>query len=449
MTHAPSMAAVAGFTWLWIATRSPDGALPRAATWALLGAAAGLMTLIRWQNALFAILPACDAVAILWRSARARDRQGVVRTIGAGLAFIACAALAFAPQMLAWKAIYGSYLAVSPVGPQIRLGDPHLADILWSSRNGLLSVTPMLYAAAIGLFVFAAARPSVGIPLVAAATVMTWFNASIQDWWGSDGFGGRRFDGLIPLFTLGLAALWAPALALVRRRPFASAAAALGALVVWNLTLMSAAQDGVVRLGEAVSFGEAEGAQVRALHGWIGMPSTYPASLWFAWRGGVSPADYDLLSPARMLGDPLRQYGRVDIGGPDAPFVGNGWYAAERDGADTFRWASGLAVVRLPLDHAAPLRVQVRARAFTYAGAPPQQCAVSINGSALPPQPLGTAWQVVEFVTRAGAWHAGVNRVALQFAWAARPADVGQGGDTRQLAAAVDYVRIEVGDGRR
>ncbi len=76
------------------------------------------------------------------------------------------------------------------------------------------------------------------------------------------------------------------------------------------------------------------------MHGWFGMPSTYPASLWSCVRSGVSPADYDLLSTARLLGDPLRQYGRVDIGGPDAPFGENGWHAAERDGAETFRWAA-------------------------------------------------------------------------------------------------------------
>ncbi len=257
---------------------------------------------------------------------------------------------------------------------------------------------------------------------------MTWFNASIQDWWGSDGFGGRRFDGLIPMFALGLAALSAPVLSLVRRWPFASAVSVLATLVVWNLTLMGAAQEGSVRLGEAVSFGEAEAAQMRALHRWVGMPSTYPASLWFAWRGGVSPADYDLLSPARMLGDPLRPYGRVDLGGADDPFLGDGWYAAERDGADTFRWASGRATVRLPLDHADSLKVQLRVRAFGYPGAPPQQCAIALNGRSLPAVSIGPAWQVVEFATGAHAWRAGVNRLALEFAWAARPADVGAGG---------------------
>src|SRR4051794_1513016 len=53
MTHAPSMAAVAGFAWGWVATRRDRTAVQ----WAWLGALAGFMTLIRWQNALFALLP--------------------------------------------------------------------------------------------------------------------------------------------------------------------------------------------------------------------------------------------------------------------------------------------------------------------------------------------------------------------------------------------------------
>jgi hypothetical protein len=40
-------------------------------------------------------------------------------------------------------------------------------------------------------------------------------------------------------------------------------------------------------------------------------------------------------------------------------------------------------------------------------------------------------------------WRGGVNRVVLQFAGATRPADAGMGGDTRPLAAAVDYLRVQ------
>lgn len=440
MTHAPSMAAVAGFVWAWAATR--DGRT--LFQWGLLGALAGFMTLLRWQNALFALLPACDAIAALAAAVHASDRERLRRTVSAGLLFTASATLAFAPQMVAWHAIYGTWLAVSPVGPQIRWGDAHLSDILWSSRNGLLSWSPVLYCATIGLVIFAAERPAIGLPTLLAFAAMTYFNASIQDWWGSAGFGGRRFDGIIPLFSVGLAAFGARAIDYTRRHPLGVVSSAGALLVVWNLTLMSAAQDGVVRIGESLSFGDAFAAQSRTAHRWFGNPFTYPASLGFAMRNGMPPASYDLLSANRFLSDPLRPYGRVDIGSDDEWLIERGWHDPEREGATTFRWAETGAVVLIPLDHAAALTVQVRLHAFAYPGATPQSVSVTVNTRAYPAVSVPGGWDVIELQTDSDAWRAGVNRVALDFAWSKRPADVGLGGDGRQLAGAVDYVRVQV-----
>ena len=53
------------------------------------------------------------------------------------------AVVAFTPQMLAWKAISGHYLAVSPIGPQIIWQHPHLVDVLFASQNGLFAMSPM------------------------------------------------------------------------------------------------------------------------------------------------------------------------------------------------------------------------------------------------------------------------------------------------------------------
>ena len=72
---------------------------------------------------------------------------------------------------------------------------------------------------------FAVSRPAVGVPVLLAVAVMTYFNACIQDWWGSDGFGGRRFDGTIPFFCLGIAAFARYAAALTRRHPLRVVAA--------------------------------------------------------------------------------------------------------------------------------------------------------------------------------------------------------------------------------
>jgi hypothetical protein len=346
-------------------------------------------------------------------------------------------------------------LARSPVGPQIRWTNPQLADILWSARNGLFSTTPLLYLAAIGLALFAFARPAVGLPMIAAVAVMVYFNACIQDWWGSAGFGGRRFDGIIPLFAVGLAVFVESAASVARRHAVAAVTAALVLLAVWNIALMGSAQSGEIRIGETVPFDRAWASQGRVVHRWFGNPFTYPASLVFALRNGVSPGEYDMLRTNRFLADPLQPYGRVDIGAPDStgtgtadePLMGDGWYAPEREGPITFRWASSPAVVRIPLDHAAPLRVQLRIHAFGYPNAPAQTLTIVVNDrEADAPQcaslSVAADWQTIECTADARAWRGGVNRLALRFGYAQRPADVGAGGDTRPLSAAIDWIRV-------
>jgi hypothetical protein len=440
MTHATSMASVAGFTWLWAATRERR----TLGSWALLGLLAGLMTLIRWQNLLFALLPGVDAALILWRSHRDNDPRARRDALAGSAAFLVCALAGCLPQMLAWQAIYGSLIARSPVGPQIRWTDPHVVDILWSARNGLFSTTPILYLGAIGLVAFAAVRPAAGLPMLAAAAVMIYFNACIQDWWGSAGFGGRRFDGLIPIFCVGLAGFIELAGRLIRRHATAFLIALLGAIAIGNLALIGAAQDGVVRIGETLSFDRVWAAQARVAHGWFGNPFTYPASLVFALRNGVSPGEYDLLSTNRFLADPLQPYGRVDVGKDDEWLIGEGWHAPEMDGPISYRWAASPATLRIPLDHAATLRVQVRLHAFAYPGAPPQTLAIVANGRACSIVPVTPEWQTIECTLDRTAWRSGVNEVELRFAYAQRPLDVGAGGDVRPLAAAIDWVRVAV-----
>jgi hypothetical protein len=441
MTHAPSFAAVAAFLLVWLDTHpAARGGKARTLTeWAILGLLAGFMSLIRWQNALFMLLPGIDACRGLLGS---RGTRGNV--IVGGAIFVACATAAFLPQMIAWKSIYGSFVARSPVGPAIRWTDPHVSDILWSARNGLLSTTPILYLGLLGLLAFALVEPVFGLPIILTLLVMTYFNACIQDWWGSAGFGGRRFDGTIPFFCLGLAAFVEYGARLVRRHAVAAVTTALAILACWNLALMGAANQGSVRIGETLPFDRAWAAQAYEIHSWVGNPFTYPASLLFALRNSASPGDYDVLWTDRFLGDPLRPYARVDVGADDETYIEEGWHAPEREGTITYRWAASPAVLRVPLDHAASLRVQVRLHAFAYPGSSQQTVTIAANGHTCAPLPVTTDWQTVECTLPANAWFRGLNRLSLDFAYVQRPLDVHLGGDARALAAAVDWIRFSV-----
>ena len=112
--------------------------------------------------------------------------------------------------------------------------------------------------------------------------------------------------------------------------------------------------------------------------------------------------------------------------------------------ARRIRWASREAAVRIALDHPASLRVQVKGQAFMFAAAPPQALTLTVNGVAGPPLALPGVWTVVETLVPQERWRAGVNDVRLTFARATRPSDLGPSTDQRELAAAIDYLRVVV-----
>ena len=439
MTHAPSMAAVAAFTWAWAITR---GRRTRR-QWILLGLAAGLMGTIRWQNVLFALLPASEWIATALLLVRAEDRRPLNRHVVDGLAFTAAAVAGFLPQLLVWKAIYGRFFAVSPIGPQIRLWHPRLVDILWSSQNGLFATSPVLYVGAIGLLLlWRRDRLLAGCALLALAA-MTWFNASIQDWWGSASFGMRRFDGALPLFVVGTAVAADDASRFVARHPRWVVSLAGLTLIAWNLTFMGAALTGRVLIGEPLAFAPLAGEQAATLVRVVGHPFSWPANLIFAARNGVAPSEYDLLFATRFLSDPTRPYGRIDIGSADGLWLEDGWGRPERGRDVSYRWAKEAPAVRLVLDYAAPLLVQVRAQAFTWPAASPQQLTLEVNGAPQSPLTIPSQWGIVKQTVPVTAWRSGLNRIRLRFSRATRPRDVGVSNDDRLLSAAVDYIRVE------
>jgi len=448
MTHAPSMASVAVFAYVWgrvfadAGRVDPDAPGARTARrWLALGFAVGVMANIRWQNALFALMPATELMMGLWGDRRAERVKASAVVVGAAAIG---ALVGFAPQMVAWKSIYGSFLAISPIGPQIRWFDSHIVDILFSARNGLFSTSPVIYAAAIGLFALAVRNVRLALPLIVPVVVMVYFNGAVQDWWGSASFGMRRFDGIMPMMTVGLVVFFDVVRTAVARRPGIVVAGAATMLAVWNLALVQVAQQGTARVGEGISFADAGAAQIRAVHGWIGYPFSWPVNLAYAVGNGVSPGAYDVLSAQRFLADPARPYGRLDIGLDDDVFIGTGWHAPERDRDVTFRWAGREAHVRLPIDHRADLKVELRLRPFRVPTQPDVAVTVRINGAAFGPYPTTDGWQTLEFLTPRDVWRSGLNAVVIESSSEQSPQAALGVGDARMLSLAIDFLRIRI-----
>ena len=223
-SHTASMLTSALFFSTWLGQRS-EVSLGRAATW---GALAGACALMRWQDALFILIPLFEA---------ARWNRPWVERIRAAGAVVAAWLIVFSPQMIVWQVIYGQPFAL-PQGPSfIQWTSPHLVAMLFSDKHGLLSWAPLLLLALIGLVQFARTNPSVVVPIAFVAVSSWYVNSAVADWWAGEAFGARRFLSQFPLFVLGLA-VWLDRGSAVASRVATWRVSLVAVLVVLNLLLL-------------------------------------------------------------------------------------------------------------------------------------------------------------------------------------------------------------------
>ena len=182
--------------------RGRDGDAPRGwRDWLTLGALYGATVLARPQLATWVVVPLAALVEDL---ARAPSRR---RVLGHALLGGVVAAVVFSPQALAWRAIYGSALVIPQGSGFMRWSEPAIAEVLFSSRNGLLAWAPLYAVALVGL-ALAVRRDGVARVLLVALLLQIVVNGAAWDFWGGGAFGGRRFCSTYVAFAYGLAALF-------------------------------------------------------------------------------------------------------------------------------------------------------------------------------------------------------------------------------------------------
>jgi hypothetical protein len=238
-SHAHSAFVVALFLWYWHETRDSR----TLKQWIVLGAIAGLMLDVYYANVMvFAILP---FEAVREYSAAVRKATpgtpSVSQLLVRHAAFAVTLLLCMLPTFIAHRIIYGSIFETGYI--PIRdwfWGSPYLLSVLFSANHGLLSWTPVLLFALIGLVAFWRSVPRVGGAFLLAAIAFYYFIASYPDWAGVSSYGSRFFVSLTPLFVLGLA-VFLDRFTRIFRSPRAALAAAsifLACFVFWNAGLM-------------------------------------------------------------------------------------------------------------------------------------------------------------------------------------------------------------------
>ncbi len=214
MSHTLSMFAVSLFLYLSL----QDFGKKTTSTFLISGMAAGLMILMRYQNALFMIVPLIELIINCFSGGLSRKK--LINSIISGLVFLIAVGLILLPQLIVIKIIFGfDVIASQPPTPMTEnfagTGDytinsfnflaPKLKLVLFSPRHGLIYWTPIIFLSLAGMFHFACKNRLKGAVLLFCFALQWYIIAAWHGWSFGNAFGARSFINCTAIFTLGLA----------------------------------------------------------------------------------------------------------------------------------------------------------------------------------------------------------------------------------------------------
>jgi hypothetical protein len=421
-SHSTSTCAAAAGIWLWERWRGRATGLQLF----LLGVVLGLAMCIRWQNGVLLVLPGLDLVSRL-------RRERLLPLAGGGLLLAAGAFAGAFPQMAAWKALYDEWvLRYPPHGADfLRLGHPWILETLFSSRHGVLSWTPVLWLGYLGFLPLLRRRAALALPLALPLVLMTWVNMCSGDWWAGGSYSNRRFDSLLPILGLGMAAALAGLARTLRRQPALVLAGVALPFLAWSLPLAEQRRRGLLPADTGVAFGALARDSAQLVSDTAGFPTTWPASWIFALRHGLPASRYDRLVGKYLFYRQSSLGERIEIGATgDDLLLAEGWGPIEEAKGDRVRRVSARARLLAPLDVPETLAVRFRLAA---AGAAPVGVVLRVNGAEAARFEATAGFEEREALVPARFWRRELNDVeiacggALLIDWA-RIARPGKGG---------------------
>lgn len=155
--------------------------------WLLIGAALGLVTLVRTQDIILGLL----VVPYL--------QKKYIYQFFIGLFLL------FLPQLIAWQLLYGKFWISPYLGSTegFNFLHPQIPGVLFSPENGLFLWTPMVLIGFVGLGI---KRDGFLLKLMAIIVLLQlYLVASWSTWWQGASYSGRMFVSILPFIAFGIA----------------------------------------------------------------------------------------------------------------------------------------------------------------------------------------------------------------------------------------------------
>jgi hypothetical protein len=237
-SHAHSCFVVALFLWYWNRTRG-ERTIPQ---WIVMGLLSGLIVDVYYPNGVLLLVPLLEGIGHYWHNWKSSDngRTGIPPLFVRHVLYVAVFIVGLAPTLISRQIIFGGPFRTGyPSAQGWSWHSPVLLKVLFSSDHGMLSWTPILALALVGLVFFRRIDRPFATYLMVVAFSFYLVISFYPDWDGLSSFGNRFFVSLTPVFVLGLASLfdwlanqWS------ERSAAAFAYGVTALLIVWNLGLI-------------------------------------------------------------------------------------------------------------------------------------------------------------------------------------------------------------------
>ena len=292
-SHAVGFFAVCLFLWYCNRNRE-DRSLKQ---WAVLGAIAGLVFMVRWTDLLVGVWLLTEQIPLLWSSLK--EKKFPTRKLLEYGVFILAFLVVIIPQIIVHETIFGFGKGPMNYGANfVKWDRPEVMSILFSTRNGLISWHPMILAGFAGLLLLFRTKPARAASTLLVLAVAVYVNSTIGDWWAGHAFGMRRMISYLPFIGLGFAALLE---ARKSRWYQGSVMAVMLFFAIWNMAMLNAFLHG--RIPHQVSAAAANPLNMERT--WINAfarPLSLPAELYSSFvLPGVPPREAEWITSRQLM----------------------------------------------------------------------------------------------------------------------------------------------------
>ena len=424
------------FIFLWLKQR-------KSATifrYLILGIAGGLLIFVRPTLGIFLLLPLIDVSRGIISSLRRKNWAASKRICCLSFALLTGIVVGAIPLLFVWKALYGEWIvSFSRYFP--RLSSPHILQVLFSWRHGLISWSPIILFSLLGLIILSFKHKDIGFGFISIFLITLYINASQKDWWGGGSFGARRFTSLAAIFCFGLAFFIQWIKSKTGRKIFLIAMILFTCLIFWNLLLLYQFENNMINHSASVPL------STMLKNNKVILLQRLPENIkltgcWIKGLSlGITSKQYQELKNLNAFQGDFK----IDIGGDDEPFIGKNWGAKDLQGETNFRWAlRGKSTLLFPLRETSSYQLFISCWPYTYPDSPPQSIELKINAKKLPAILLHKHPRSYNIFVPQKYLRKGINEIEISSAYSIRPSAFNPSLDPRKISVAYDYFHFKV-----